>query len=156
MPDSEIATRYLAGESENALAKSFGVSRTAIRLRLESECITRRDKTTANRLLSQQTPIEEHHRRIKIAQEASRGRKQPIEHRIKIAKTRQENCTNASEAEYILADWLRLRGLDVIQQQAIGPYNIDLGIHPIAVEVFGGAWHAGKSTHQKRSRYILN
>lgn len=156
LPSQEIAEQYLAGESENALAKAYGVSRRAITVRLSQQGITRRTQTEANRLLAEQTPIEEHHRRIKIAQIATCGRKQTMAHRRKIAQTRQQRKTNMSPTEVLLADWLRARGLSPIPQQAVGPYNVDLGLHPVAVEILGGSWHASKSIHTKRTRYILD
>ena len=51
------------------------------------------------------------------------------------------------------------RGLDVIPQKAIGPYNVDLASGTVAVEVFGGGWH-GYGRHRRRAperlRYILD
>lgn len=156
LPDAEIAKRYLAGESENTLADAYGVSRTAIAVRLRHQGITRRTQTEANQLLAEQTPIEEHHRRIKIAQKATRGRKHTMAHRRHIALSRQRRETLTSPAEHLLAKWLRERGASPILQQAVGPYNVDIGLHPIAVEILGGAWHASKPTHPERTRYILN
>src|SRR5690606_37643437 len=42
---------------------------------------------------------------------------------------------------------------------AIGPYNCDLAVHPVAVEVFGGGWHwhgAHYARAEERFRYIMN
>jgi hypothetical protein len=43
--------------------------------------------------------------------------------------------------------------------KAIGPYNVDIALAPIAVEVFGGAWHGGgraAARWPKRIRYLLD
>jgi len=151
-----VIFRYLQGESENSLAKSFGVSRTAIARYLKFCGVPRRDPTEANRLLAEQTPQEEHHRRIKIAQDAVRGSHQSPEHRARIAQGRQRLSSGVSQAEIIFAHWLEARGLAVVPQQAIGPYNVDIGTAPIAVEILGGSWHASKPIHPKRTRYLLD
>ena len=156
LPVAEIAARYYAGESESSLARAYSLQRQQVRRCLIETNMAIRGRVEANRLLAKQTPTEEHHRRIAIAQEATRGRRQTREHRHKIARTRQAKEIGGSLAESIMADWLRARGLDIVPQQAIGPYNIDLGAYPVAVEILGGYWHLGKPIHPKRTRYLLN
>jgi len=155
LPIQEIAARYNAGESENELARAFGVSRSAIEARLLKAGVRRRDQAAANQLLAQRTPMSEHLRRIKIAQEASRGLHHSINHRSKIAQTRQARVTHSSPAERLLAMWLTNRGVATVAQQAIGPYNVDLGAYPVAVEIFGGTWHFTRD-HAKRFRYLFD
>ena len=50
-------------------------------------------------------------------------------------------------------------GLAPAIQIACGTYNLDIAVHPVAVEIHGGAWH-GYGTHGagaiQRSRYILD
>jgi very-short-patch-repair endonuclease len=55
-----------------------------------------------------------------------------------------------------LAGWLADQGLVVIAQQAIGRYNVDLAVWPVAMEVLGGNWHSRKPGHGKRTETILN
>lgn len=155
LPVDEIAARYRTGESENALAVAFGVSRSAITVRLREAGVPRRDQTTANQLLAAQTPIEEHHRRIQIAQDAVRGRRVPLRERIARARTRQRKALGRSSAEELLERWLLERGVPTIPQQAVGPYNVDLGAYPVAVEIFGGTWHFSRN-HAKRFRYLFD
>lgn len=156
LPMTQIVARYEAGESENVLAAEYGVSRSALRRRLELFEVSLRDQSEANQLLAEQTPLQEHRRRIAIAQKATRGRKQTFSHRCKIAATREARGLGISPAEELLASWLHEREVACVPQRAIGPYNVDLGIAPVAVEILGGAWHASKQRHAKRSRYILN
>ena len=155
LPIDEIAVRYLAGESENSLAQTFNVSRGAIRVRLRKADIELRDQTTANQLMSKQTPIDEHHRRISIAQEATRGRKASLNELLRRAQTKERKPSNRSQAEILLETWLTERGVVSIPQQAIGKYNVDLGTYPVAVEIFGGTWHFTKN-HVERFDYIFN
>jgi len=156
LPEAEIAARYLAGESENTLARCFGVSRSAITTRLRVAGVQRRDMATANRLAQTAIPIEEHHRRIKIAQDAVRGRRVSIDEKIRRAIGREAKGSNRSASEILLEGWLIDRGISTVPQKAIGIYNVDLGAYPVAVEIFGGSWHATKHTHTERTRYILN
>ena len=159
LPSAEIVRRYLAGESSNALAKSFGVSRRAIDYRLDAAGVDRRGSADANRLMMAARTPEENAANSKAAHEAVRGRRRSIEERSKGAATRERLRTHVSDNELILATMLRERGLDVIPQKAVGPYNVDLAAGTVAVEVFGGGWHA-YGVHRERAserlRYILD
>jgi very-short-patch-repair endonuclease len=156
LPVDQIVARYKAGESENGLAKAFTTNRNVIHARLVAAGVNLRSNAAANRLLAEQTPREEHMRRIRIAQKATRGKKRTFEHGCNIALSRQNNSSGRSEYEILISDMLISRGIDVIPQQAVGPYNIDIGTYPIAVEILGGNWHNIKKIHLKRTRYILN
>lgn len=159
VPEHEIIKRYIAGESEKAIADSLNVSRSCIVARLHANGVPRRSLAEANRLMMAALPREEQLRRIRIAQEANRGRKAPLSELINRARARQTTLGNQSHAERLLNEWLRHRGLNAIPQQAIGKYNVDIGTHPVAVEVMGGGWHAyGKhlATLAERTRYILD
>jgi very-short-patch-repair endonuclease len=156
LPDDEIVRLYIEGHSANSLAKQFDVSRTAIRNRIDAAEVPMRGSTDANRLLAEQTPIDEHRRRIKFAQDAIRGKPMPLAQQIKAARTRQEREISVSPTEALLKNWLTMRGVECIAQQAIGPYNVDIGAAPVAVEIFGGGWHASKPKHARRARYIFD
>lgn len=142
LPVEEIVRRYQAGESENQLALAFGASRSVIAARLRAMNVPRRNNRVANQLMMAQRSPEEHRRNVAAAHDAVRGRKQTREHRSKIARTRQVVHGAISPAEMLLQLWLRDRGVETVAQQAIGPYNVDLGAEPVAVEVLGGSWHA--------------
>lgn len=159
IPVAEVAERYLAGESENAIAEAFGVSRNVIAARLRAAGVARRTLTQANRLSMEARTPEENRANTRAAHDAVRGTKQSAEHRAKIAATREERQTHVSEHELRLAELLGQRGLDVRPQAAVGPYNVDLATGTVAVEVFGGGWHA-YGAHRKRTpqrlRHILD
>lgn len=156
LPISEIVDRFNAGESVNNLAKSYGVSRRAIEARLKSVDVVLRGQYEANILALSQIPHDDLVRRIGVAQEATRGVKHTSIHRAKIAKTRELRGLYVSPTETLLASWLVDRGISVIQQKAVGPYNVDIATFPVAVEVLGGSWHANKPTHPTRSKYIFD
>lgn len=159
LPVEDIARRYLAGESVNALADAYGVSRRVIDRRLDYAGVERRGSTEANRLMMEKRSPEENRRNTDAAHEAVRGRELSWEHKCKTAATRQARRLGVSKAETVLAGWLAERGISTVPQQAIGAYNCDLAAGPVAVEVFGGAWH-GYDRHAartpERTRYILD
>lgn len=155
LPVEEIARRYIAGESEASLARYFRVERNAIRARLLEQGVGIRGRLEANRLMMSRRSREEHARNARAAHEATRGRKPSFEVLCKTALTRERRqSVQQSSDEHRMIEWLRNRGLIVIPQKAIGPYNADLAIGAVAVEILGGNWHAS-GAHRDRapSRY---
>lgn len=155
----EIAVRYIAGESEKALADAFGVSRSVIARRLRCAGVPRRDPTQANRLMMTARTPEENRRNVAAANAACRGRIHSVEEKMLRAQQRQERRTHTSPDELALAAMLQERGVDVIHQQAVGIYNIDIGAYPVAVEVYGGHWHSSAdhaSRAPERFHYLLD
>src|SRR5579859_2790695 len=159
LPVSEIVARYVAGESENALANVYCTTRAVVRSHLRSAGITLRGQTEANRLSSAARTPEQHRRYVEAAHIAARAHVQSFDEKAKRAKTRQERGLGVSPAELLLAEWLKQRGIEMTPQLAIGPYNVDLGTYPVAVEIFGGGWHAygrHRRLAPERYRYLLD
>jgi hypothetical protein len=90
------------------------------------------------------------------AHAAARGSKrspaQLLEHAIAVEK----RASFDSPAESTMADWLGARGEHPVPQKAIGRYNVDLAVAPVAVEILGGGWHSAKRHHAVRTPQILN
>jgi hypothetical protein len=143
VPDAEIIKRYAAGESENAIAKSLGVNRWTIRLRLIESGAHIRSQSESEALKWSRMSAKQRARQVSEANIASRGRVRSIAEKVASAKTRQDRQTHVSPAERQFADMLDGLGIETIPQQALGPYNCDLGAYPVAVEIFGGHWHFG-------------
>ena len=159
VPASEIVSAYHGGTSEKRLSEIHGVTRRAIRRVLIEHGANIRGQAEANRVMVSKRSVEENRQNTAAAHAAARGRVVPIEERSRVALTRQERQLGISAAELQLTEWLSDRGLQVIPQQAVGPYNVDLGTYPVAVEIFGGGWHATgrhKARSTKRYRYILD
>lgn len=158
----DVVDMYEAGKSENAIAEHFGTSRSVVRAWLLDTPAKVRGRLEASRLRASQMTDKEKKVIMKAAQEATRGIPLSKDHKEKIAKTREKNKTSMSETEILLFSWLdnnllvRYNDVDLVPQKAIGPYNADIAVGPVAVEVFGGNWHSSKPGHAKRSRYILN
>ena len=95
---------------------------------------------------------------VEAANTACRGRKATLAERLHRAAVVEARCLRASAYEHQLTAMLRARRLKVVQQKAIGPYNCDLTVGSVAVEVWAGNWnggsrHPGRAT--ERLRYFL-
>jgi len=159
MPIAEIISLYAVGESENAIAAKYGISRNVIRRRLIESGVEIRGQTEANRLLQSSRTHEQRMAYIAAAHTAVRGKKRTIEDLSKRAIGKERMQSHASETERQFAQWLTDYGLSPVMQKAIGTYNIDIAVPPVAVEIFGGGWHAYGShaaRSSKRFNYILN
>lgn len=163
LPTDDLVERYGEGESVNALAKSFGVSRRTIEYRLKAAGVTIRGTADANRLMMASRSPEENRRSIAAAHVAVRGSKRTPESLVQAAATREASeawvAAHTSPEERQVARWVEQRGLTVVPQKAIGPYNVDFTAGPVAVEVFGGGWHqygAARRRTAHRLGYILD
>lgn len=158
LPVAEIAERYGAGWSENAIAEFYGCARSAIRPRLIRAGVPIRNHAAAETLKWSTMDAAARKRQVSAANAAARGRQHTIAEKIQRARVVEAKALHRSPAEINLAAMLLARGIETVPQQAIGPYNCDLGAAPVAVEVFGGEWHwSGRHLLRtpRRFRYIL-
>lgn len=161
LPVDEIASLYNSGMSENALAKKFSVSRNVIRRRLEEAHVVIRGRTEANQLMMSKRTSDENARNSRAAHDAVRGKTYSHEELCKRAFTREQTFTEfTSPYERAIADELTNRGIKFIPQKAIDKYNIDFAVFDnIALEVYGGGWHAYGSAaarFNERSKKIFD
>jgi hypothetical protein len=163
LPDAEVVARYLAGESENGLARAYGTARTVIRARLLSAGVTPRAPREANRLLAAALTPEEQRQRLAAAHAAARGR--PLPRAVQVARAQtterlaREGQRARSAGEQLLQDWLAARGVPTVPQRAVGIYNVDLAAGAVAIELYGGTWHTtGRHAARapERARYLFD
>lgn len=152
--EDDLVRRYIAGESEKALAEAFGISRSPIRRVLLEAGVPIRGRGDAMTVRMGKTSRDERMALTEAAHAAARGSVRPESSLIKKAQTVEARLTNVSPAEVSLTAMLRARGLSVIQQKAVGKYNVDIATGTVAVEVLGGSWHRAKK-HRERLRYLL-
>lgn len=154
----ELIHLYCNGMSEKALADHYGVSRTAIRHRLIAQDIPRRGQSEAEIVKWQQMSPQKRQTQVAAAHAATLGHPVPPMRGHRIAETLQaRGRMNPTEA--LLQHLLAARGISTCPQQAIGPYNCDLGAPPVAVECWGGEWHfsgAHARREPQRLRYFFN
>lgn len=139
-PDLDhLITLYRSGLSVKRLADSCGVSRRAIDRVLRDSGITPRGRREAELLKWSQMSSAQRRRQTAAAHIASR-RTHSADRQMRHAIGRQA-VGRMTPTERELREWLANRRIGSIPQQAIGPYNADLGCYPVAVEIFGGNWH---------------
>lgn len=150
---------YRQGASVKRIAERYGVVRSSIDLRLRRSGITPRSRSDAERMKWQQMPPRRRAKQVEAAHQATRGVPKSLAHKTAHARTTEARANHTSPLEIILLNALKARGCAVRQQTAIGPYNCDLTIDGVAVEVFGGQWHFyGRHAERlpERTRYILD
>lgn len=155
VPGDAVA-RYLAGESVLALAKSYEVDRAVVGRWLTESGVEARDRSEASRVSAAGAAPEERRQRAAAANAAARGRTASTEELAKRARTREQRGGYDSEGEKLIANLLVERGERPRPQVAVGPYNVDLCIGDIAVEVLGGQWHRYKAIHRERTEHVLD
>lgn len=139
LPMDVIVARYLAGESEKALADAYGTFPIVIKDRLERAGVPRRGRSEAMFVRMARTSPEERSRLSAAAHDAVRGRVQSQDEIHKRMTGRA--ITNAragwiiGSGEAVVGDRLRALGLAPVPQFPVDTYNIDLALHPVAVEV---------------------
>jgi len=157
-----LISSYKAGESELKLSREFKVSRNVIRKRLLDAGIKPRTGSEASFIRMSRMSSIERSDLTRASHAAARGRSHSVTERTKRAITRQARGLGISEAENIFTDMLCSKGIKgIIQQKAIGYYNVDIAIKSprIAIEIMGGHWHTSQRhiiLHHKRVPYILN
>lgn len=160
VPTAEIVAAYVAGASEKALAEHYGVARGVIRRRLADAGVQPRGRSEAMYARMAQTSPEERMRLSHAAHDAVRGRVYTEDEKAVRAKTAQNKRLNMSPAEFVLREMLGRRGVvGIVPTMAIGPYNCDAAIDPVAVEIFGGHWHfSGRhlARSSERIRYLMD
>lgn len=152
--------RYRAGESVNSLCIEAGVKRFAFTAALQRAGVHTRGQSEAETAKWQQMPADVRSRQVAHAHDAVRGTTTPlvVMQRQAIGRQRKPRTT---PVERLLSQWLIDAGFPITPQKAVSCYNIDIAIDmpPIAVECFGGGWHASghhRIIHEKRFNYLLD
>lgn len=156
LPVAEIAAAYTAGESELSLSSRYGVGRGVIRRSLKEAGVEVRTMSQAGKVRAAKMSPEARAAQAAAAHEAVRGTKQSPELLERRALLREQRGGYDSEGETQLAQWLSEQGLQPVPQKAIGKYNVDIAVAPVAVEVLGGGWHLEKRHHATRTPQILD
>lgn len=157
-PD-DFVTQYLNGESVFFISNRLGVSRAVINKNLLRYGIKHRGQSEAGMLNWRSMTPTQRKEQISAAHKATVGRKLSFTELCKSAKTREIELIGISELEIEFSKLMEKAGISFTQQTAIGPYNCDFTIGPVALEIFGGGWHwygYHLSMVEKRFRYILN
>lgn len=155
----DLYRSYQAGQGSIELGESIGVHPGTIRQLFKRHGLLLRSYHEANLLRNVRMGPKRRKAATAAAHAAVRGRKVGLTELCRRAATKEQRGTaRVSLYEGELARVLNQFTLTF--QKACGPYNIDLAVgHSVAVEIFGGNWHASgrhAARHQKRMKYLLN
>jgi very-short-patch-repair endonuclease len=156
LPMDAISAAYLAGASEYALGRQYGVSRNVIQRRLAQLGIERRTPSAAGLVRAKQMTAEQRRGQAKAANAAARKRRVPEIDKLRHALSIERTGASQSRGEDRFAEMLTDRNVSFTQQRAIGIHNVDFAVLPVAVEILGGGWHAIKTCHAERTPDILD
>lgn len=138
---TEAIRLYESGMSQAEIGTVVGKHQATVSTVLRKYAETR-DASEAGRLQwAKLSPIE---RRLQTqaAHRAVRGKTRTLDDLERRALGKQLAQSHATEQERHLASALNNLGIDTVLQQAVSKYNLDIGASPVAVELFGGGWHA--------------
>lgn len=159
LPGKEVVDMFLSGVGIRGVADAYEVAPGVIARILREHGIKPRDRAEQQAARMARCSPEERLELVKAAHDAVRGVPHTEEQRVKVAITREKRQTSVSHYERAIAALVKKRGLAPTLQKAIGRYNCDLAIDPVAVEIFGGGWH-WTGDHLDRSarrlRYFLD
>ncbi len=130
-----VLAAYGAGQSVKKIAAQFGVSRNVIARLLKLADITPRNRSESMLLRQAQSSPEERRALAAAAHATTRGKPPSPTHAHKLALTNQRTLGKVGMGEEEMIAWLTEAGLEAVPQLAVGPYNIDVAIHPVAVEI---------------------
>lgn len=146
---------YLSGQSEQSLAQEVGVGRGAIRTFLIKHGVQPRDRSAALTTRMANATPDERQAWSAAAHKAVRGKKRTVTELTKRAATKERSTHWIGRWEQELADELIRRRLPIATQKAVGPYNIDIALGHLAVEVHSNGSHPHTRDGQ-RIVYLTN
>lgn len=155
----DVIRRYVAGESELSIARSYGANRESIQRRLRKAGVTRRSGSEANLLRMGRMTADERRANAAAANAAARNRVVSDAERARRAQTVYDSGTTrwVSPYEVQLTGMLQQRGVECKPQFPVGKYNIDIACGSVAVEVHR---HSGQPHRRpilrERIEYLIN
>jgi very-short-patch-repair endonuclease len=157
----DLIRRYESGVSLKQISDESGLVRITLMRKFKQRGVELRGQSDAERLkwagLREQPGAIE--KQLSAAWTARRGSHDDPSVQVRRAITRMQRLTHRFRHEDDIAAILRARGFPVQQQQAVGPYNLDLALHVprIAVEIVDAQMVAKRrDVFPKRVKYILD
>lgn len=155
---AEIVDRYKAGQTQDQIAADLGITQATVSHWVIKAGVQRSRSETERRKWAGMTP-ETRAAQVASAHDAVRGLARSDEDLERRALSKERNQSHATSDERRMAAWMLSRGIQTIAQKAVGKYNVDLAAEPVAVELFGGGWHAHgdhRTRLPKRTRYLAD
>lgn len=157
----KIVREYLCGKSLKKISTEIGISRPAIIDKFKSIDVAIRGRSAAEiikwqTLKKNRSLIE---RQCSAAWDSVRNKKRSYAELCKRAKAHEEKLDRIFTFENDIAKILQNDGVNIIQQKAVGAYNVDIAIkeRPVAIEIVCCCPSIFKKTKQReRLKYFLN
>lgn len=151
---NDLVRRYTSGTSIKQLAEHFGVNRDAIYRRLREQGVETRSQIEANRALAAARTPEQRRAYAAAANAARRGSTASAEELANKALARKQQV---APGELLIAEWLEAKGLATDPQSPVGPYNIDIAVGSVAVELHTTARNPSNDpVVLKRIEYLID
>lgn len=132
---------HLEGATQDQIAEVVGRAQSTV-----SSVLLRRgyriERSAASTRRWASMTAEQRAAQVGAAHEAVRGMTRALGDLERRALGKERTRAHATIEELELAACLERLGIECVPQKAIGKYNIDIGAEPVAVELFGGNWHA--------------
>lgn len=141
--DKQITYYYQRGVASYLIAKKFGVSNSYVRRLLESNGIKLRGHNITNKVSAEKRTPEENVAITAKASQANKGSIHTLNHRSKLAISRQQNPKIDPVYEQPLVDLCNKLGVKNVPQKAFYKFNVDLYLptENVVIEIFGGGFH---------------
>lgn len=148
--DKQIIYYYQKGVASYLIAKKFGVSNSYVRKLLEKKGVKLRGHDITNKTSAKKRTPEENKAITEKASKANKGSTHTLNHRSKLAISRQKKPLIDPVYEQPLVDLCRKLRVEVIPQKAFNKFNVDLYLvkENVVIEIFGGGFHNKKDAVQ--------
>ena len=157
LPTKEIVSMYISGVSELEVAKHFGISRGAVRVRLVESGVKIRNQRESSLLSASRSTFEQRQNRAKAAQDARRGAKDTHNTlRLKAVSKSESFGITIGPGEDEFAEMLNANGINFIRQKPVDIYNVDFMVGGVAVELKSGTSNLSCAWGDKKSNRIKN
>ena len=144
--DKQIIYYYQKGVASYLIAKKFSVSNSRVRSLLEKSGVKLRGHNVTNKMSAKNRTAEENLQITEAASKADKGSTHTLNHRSRLAISRQKNPVIDPTYEQPLVDYCEKRGISIIPQKAFNKFNVDLYLvkENVVIEIFGGGFHNKK------------
>lgn len=134
--DPKIKELYLSGVSMTEITRTFNVSQNFVQKSLKRNGLKKRGISEAGKIRHARSTPQERKKFIQAAIDARKNNPESQQKGLRnSAKTVEKSLVKIGYGEAELANELRKRGIDFVQQKAVDIYNIDIMCGNVAVEV---------------------
>lgn len=157
---SNAVERYISGVGTQELSEEHRVGQGRLKEAFIQCGVPVRNRSSAMKQRWRNSSIEERHHLVDAAHEAAKGRKRTPEESYKRARSmavgKRNNGSFVGRFEEFFITELTSRGFDVISQEVVSSYNVDVGLFPVAVEIHVAANHPYTDKRlRKRTKKLL-